>query len=116
MAMPGRQQGILNLSIKDKETLYKAYMPFVENGGLFIPTTKKYELGDDVFMLLSLMDESERIPAAGNIIWVTPIGAEGNRTAGVGVQFSPQDEGATRAKIETYLAGALSSELPTHTM
>lgn len=116
MAMPGRQQGILNLSIKDKETLYKAYMPFIENGGLFIPTTKKYELGDDVFMLLSLMDEAERIPAAGKIIWVTPIGAEGNRTAGVGVQFSPQDDGATRAKIETYLAGALGSELPTHTM
>ena len=116
MAMPGRQQGILNLSIKDKETLYKAYMPFVENGGLFIPTTKKYDLGDDVFMLLSLMDESERIPAAGKIIWITPIGAEGNRTAGVGVQVSPQDEGVTRAKIETYLAGALKSELPTHTM
>ena len=116
MAMPGRQQGILNLSIKDKETLYKAYMPFVENGGLFIPTTKKYELGDDVFMLLNLMDESERIPAAGKIIWITPIGAEGNRTAGVGVQFSPQDDGVTRAKIETYLAGALKSELPTHTM
>lgn len=116
MAMMGRQQGILNLSIKDKDALYQAYMSFVENGGLFIPTTKKYQLGDDVFMLLTLMDESERIPAAGKIIWITPIGAEGNRTAGIGVQFSPQDEGTTRDKIEKLLAGMLEIDRATHTM
>lgn len=116
MAMPGRQQGILNLSIKDKDALYQAYMSFVQNGGLFIPTTKKYQLGDDVFMLLTLMEESERIPAAGKIIWITPIGAEGNRTAGIGVQFSPQDEGTTRDKIEKLLAGMLEIDRVTHTM
>ena len=116
MAIPGRQKGILNLSIKDKDALYQAYMLFIQNGGLFIPTTKKYQLGDDVFMLLSLMEESERIPAAGKIIWITPIGAEGNRTAGIGVQFSPQDEGSTRNKIETLLAGMLQMTATTHTM
>ncbi len=116
MALPGRQQGILNLSIKDKETLYKAYMPFIRNGGLFIPTTKSYKLGDDVFMLLNLMDDSERIPAAGKIIWITPIGAEGSRTAGVGVQFSPQDDGATRNKIELHLVDLLHSAKNTQTM
>jgi len=68
MAMPGFQQGIINLSIKDKDTLYRAYMPFVENGGLFIPTIKKYELGDDVFILLNLMDDTERVPVAGKVI------------------------------------------------
>ena len=116
MALPGRQQGILNLSIKDKDTLYKAFMPFIENGGLFIPTTKEYSIGDDVFMLLNLMDDPERIPAAGKIIWITPIGAEGNRTAGIGVQFSSQDDGATRNKIEMLLADVLHSGKPTHTM
>ncbi len=116
MALPGHKQGILNLSIKDKETLYKAYMPFIINGGLFIPTTKEYQIGDDVFMLLSLMDDPERIPAAGKIIWITPIGAEGNRVAGIGVQFSPQDDGATRNKIELLLADLLHSGQPTHTM
>ncbi|MGB5583569.1 MAG: pilus assembly protein PilZ, partial [Gammaproteobacteria bacterium] len=40
----------------------------------------------------------------------------GNRSAGVGVQFSPQDKGATRNKIETHLAGALKSDRITHTM
>ncbi|MBL3528873.1 MAG: PilZ domain-containing protein [gamma proteobacterium endosymbiont of Lamellibrachia anaximandri] len=112
----GPRQGILSLTIKDKNALYAAYMQFVKNGGLFIPTTKKYRLGDEVFMLLTLMEEAERIPVAGKIIWVTPVGAEGNRAAGIGVQFSDQDGGAARNKIETYLAGALKSDRPTHTL
>ncbi len=114
--MPPPRQGILSLTIKDKNALYAAYMQFVSNGGLFIPTNKKYKLGDEVFMLLTLMEETERIPVAGKIIWVTPVGAEGNRAAGIGVQFSDQDGGMARNKIEGYLAGALKSEKPTHTM
>jgi type IV pilus assembly protein PilZ len=53
---------------------------------------------------------------AGKIIWITPVGAEGNRAAGIGVQFSDQDGGMARNKIEGYLAGALKSDRPTHTM
>ena len=113
---PGARQDILSLTIKDKNALFAAYMQFVKNGGLFIPTNKKYKLGDEVFMLLTLMDETERLPVAGKIIWVTPTGAEGNRAAGIGVQFSDQDGGMARNKIEAYLAGALNSERPTHTM
>ncbi|RRQ20578.1 PilZ domain-containing protein [Thiohalobacter thiocyanaticus] len=112
---PGRQ-GILSLSIKDKGALYAAYMPFVRNGGLFIPTNKSYQLGDEVFMLLTLMDEGEKLPVAGRIIWITPKGAQGSRATGIGVQFSDQDGGSARNKIETYLAGALKAERPTHTM
>ena len=114
--MAQSRQGILSLTIKDKGALYAAYMPFVKNGGLFIPTNKKYQLGDEVFRLLTLMDDAERIPVAGRIVWITPQGAQGNKTAGIGVQFSDQDNGATRNKIETYLAGALQADRPTHTM
>lgn len=114
--MPRARQGILSLTIKDKNALYAAYMQFVKNGGLFIPTSKKYKIGDEVFMLLSLMEETERLPVAGRIIWITPVGAEGNRAAGIGVQFSDQDQGNTQKKIENYLAGALGGDKPTHTM
>ena len=116
MGLSSKKPGILNLSIKDKEALYRSYMPFVENGGLFIPTAREYEIGDDVFMLLSLMDYPERVPAAGKVIWITPIGAEGNRIAGIGVQFDAQDAGATRNKIELILGDMLHLEQPTHTM
>lgn len=108
--------GILSLTIRDKNALYAAYMPFVQNGGLFIPTNKPYQLGDDVFILLNLMDEPERIPVAGRVIWVTPRNSEGYRSTGIGVQFSEKDNGSTRNRIENYLAGALESERTTHTM
>jgi type IV pilus assembly protein PilZ len=111
----GGRSGILSLTIKDKAVLYSAYMPYLENGGLFVPTNKPYKVGDDVFMLLSLMDEAEKIPIAGRVVWVTPRGAQGNRTAGIGVQFSEQDATAN-AKIENHLAGSLTSDRPTHTM
>ena len=115
-AKRGARNGILSLAIKDKAVLYAAYMPFVKGGGLFIPTKKSYMLGDEVFMLLTLMEETEKIPVAGKIIWITPVGAQGNRAAGIGVQFSDQDDGAARNKIEGYLAGALDADRPTHTM
>ena len=114
--VPTPRQGILSLTIKDKSALYAAYMPFIKGGGLFIPTKKSYQLGEEVFMLLTLMDETEKIPVAGKIVWVTPAGAQGNRAAGIGVQFSDQDDGVARNKIEGYLAGALQSDRPTHTM
>ncbi len=123
MAIPGAsngslagQQRILSFAIKDKAALYAAFMPFVKNGGLFIPTTKRYQLGDEIFLLLQLMEETERIPVAGKVVWVTPPGAEGSRAIGVGVQFSDQDKGMARRKIEDYLVGALNSDRPTHTM
>src|SRR5690554_8197329 len=83
----GARSGILTLTIKDKAVLYAAYMPYIRQGGLFIPTQKQYQLGDEVFLLLNLMDEPEKIPVAGKVVWITPKGAQGNRAAGIGVQF-----------------------------
>jgi type IV pilus assembly protein PilZ len=66
------KQGILSLTIKDRAVLYAANMPFVRNGGLFVPTNKRYELGEEVFILLALMDEPEKIPINGKVVWITP--------------------------------------------
>lgn len=112
----GASPRILTLNIKDKSALYVAYMPFVKNGGLFIPTSKQYRLDDEVFILLTLMDNPERLPVAGRVIWVTPRAAQGKRLQGIGVQFSSQDGGETQGKIESLLAGALGADRPTHTM
>ena len=109
------RNGMLSLTIKDKAVLYAAYMPFVENGGLFISTNESYSLGDEVFMLLSLMDEADKIPVAGKVVWITPKRAQGSRATGIGVQFNGQDDSANQ-KILTYLAGTLESDRSTHTM
>ncbi|MBK1645301.1 pilus assembly protein PilZ [Thiocapsa imhoffii] len=110
------QQRILSFAIKEKASLYASFMPFIKNGGLFIPTTKRYQLGDEIFLLLQVMDEPDRIPVAGKVVWITPAGAEGSRATGVGIQFSDQDKGMARRKIEGYLAGSMQSDRPTHTL
>ncbi len=119
---PGNQhqgphrQGILSLAIKDKGSLYSAYIPFLKGGGIFIPTAKGYALGDEVFILLTLMEETEKMPVVGRVVWINPADAQGHFVAGIGVQFTDKDGAAVRNKIETYLAGALKSDRMTHTM
>ena len=119
MSMPplGGRNAILSLTLKDKAQLYAAYMPYLKHGGIFVPTPKRYFLGDEVFLLLTLPESSDRLPTAGKVVWVTPAGAQGNRTAGVGVQFADSSEGeVVRNRIETLLAGMLNADKATQTM
>lgn len=109
--------GVLSLSIKERSALFAAYMPFIKGGGLFIPTNKSYKMGEEVFMLLTLMDDPARLPVSGKVVWLTPSGAHGGRTQGVGVQFAFNESGkAAQNKIEGFLGGSLKSVRPTHTM
>src|SRR5690554_210043 len=112
------RKGILSLKISDQNMLYHSFMPFLKNGGLFIPTNKPYEMGEEVFILLTLLDETEKIPVAGTIAWITPRGAQGNQAAGIGVHFSEINGGANvvRGKIENYLVEKLKSDKTTYTM
>lgn len=113
----GGRPGVLSLTIKEKSALFAAYMPYIKGGGIFIPTNKTYRLGDEVFMLLTLMEDANKIPVAGHVIWVTPGGAQGNKTQGIGVQFNDNESGiAARNKIEGMLGGSLKSTRVTHTM
>ena len=109
--------GVLSLNIREKAALYAAYMPFLKGGGIFIPTSRQYNLGEEVFMLLSLMDDPNRIAVQGKVVWLTPEGVQGNRTQGIGVQFTLDETGAAaRATIEQILGQALASSRTTHTM
>ncbi|MEH6627674.1 MAG: PilZ domain-containing protein [Motiliproteus sp.] len=114
-ASPRASHGILSLTIKSKDELYRAFMPYIKNGGLFVATQRNYHMGEEVFMLLDMMDESDKIPVTGKVIWVTPCGAQGGKQAGIGIQLS-DDDNTVLNKIETHLAGALGSGRLTHTM
>ena len=104
---------VIQLAIKEKAALYAAYIPLFADGGVFIPTTRDYKLGDDVYVLLSLPDDPQRYPVAGKVAWVTPARAAANRTQGVGIRF-PADEKSRllKIKIEEILGGHLASERP----
>ncbi|MGV3583027.1 MAG: PilZ domain-containing protein [Methylophilus sp.] len=108
--------GVLSLAIKEKAALYAAYMPYIKGGGLFIPTNKMFNMGEEVFMLLSLIDNPEKLKVVGKVVWISPAPVN-SRPQGIGVQFSEKDGGIeVKNKIESILGGALKSNRPTHTM
>jgi type IV pilus assembly protein PilZ len=108
---------VLSLNIREKSALYAAYMPTLRGGGIFIPTNKNYRIGDEVFMLLSLLGDPNKLPVAGRVVWITPAGTQGNKAQGIGVQFNIDESGtAARTKIESLLGGYLKSSRPTHTI
>jgi type IV pilus assembly protein PilZ len=108
---------VLSLNISSKSALYAAYMPYLLNGGIFLPATKYYALGSEVFLMMQLMDDPAKYPVAGKVVWITPAGAQRNKVQGVGVEFAADETGKMlRAKIEQILAGHLGSNRPTHTL
>ncbi|MFZ4285775.1 PilZ domain-containing protein [Variovorax sp. HJSM1_2] len=108
---------VIQLAIKEKAALYAAYIPLFAEGGIFVPTVREYQLGDDVYVLLSLPEGPQRYPIAGRVAWVTPARASGSRTQGVGIQF-PKDDKARqlKIKIEELLGAHLGSERATQTI
>ena len=108
---------VIQLVFREKGALYAAYMPLFAEGGLFVPTTREYKLGEDIYLLLSLPEDPQRYPVAGKVGWITPANASGGRTQGVGVKF-PSDEKtrALKQKIEDALGTMLQSAKPTQTI
>ncbi|HEX5312511.1 PilZ domain-containing protein [Aquabacterium sp.] len=116
-AAAAARPSVIQLVFREKGALYAAYMPALTDGGLFVPTTRDYLLGDDIYLLLSLPEDNQRYPVQGKIAWITPANASGGRTQGVGVRF-PADEKTRllRLKIEEILGTAISSHKPTQTL
>ena len=116
-AAPATRPSVIQLVFREKGALYAAYMPMFSEGGIFVPTTRDYKLGEDIYLLLSLPDDPQRYPVAGKVGWITPANASGGRTQGVGVRF-PSDEKTRliKLKIEEILGTSISSQKPTQTI
>jgi type IV pilus assembly protein PilZ len=108
---------VIQLVFREKGALYAAYIPLFSEGGLFVPSTREYLLGDDIYLLLSLPGDPQRYPVAGKVGWITPANTPGGRTQGVGVRF-PADEKTRllKLKIEELLGTSISSTKPTQTI
>lgn len=113
----GSRPSVIQLVFKEKGALYAAYIPIFSEGGVFVPTTREYKLGEDIYLLMTLPEDPNRYPVAGKVAWLTPANASGGRTQGVGVRF-PGDEKTRviKLKIEEVLGTAISSAKPTQTI
>lgn len=109
--------GVIRLTLKNKAELQAAYVRVFRGGGVFIPSTDAYQLGEEIYLLFALPDEAERYPIAGKVAWINPPRASGNRPQGVGIRF-PENAAADqlKAKIESVLGSALVSNMATYTI
>ena len=108
---------VLSLAVKEKSALYADSMPFLANGGSFVPTSRVHALGDEIYLILSLMEGASKYPIAGKVVWVTPAGAHNNKVQGVGVHFPADESGQrVRLRIEEILGAAVTSSRATHTL
>lgn len=108
---------VIQLVFREKGALYLAYISAFADGGLFVPSTREYRLGDDIYLLLTLPDDPQRYPVAGKVAWLTPANASGGRTQGVGVRFPADDKSRVlKLKIEEILGTATQSSRATQTL
>jgi type IV pilus assembly protein PilZ len=107
---------VIQVVLRDLEALHAAYMPALQQGGLFVPTPREHRLGDEAYLLVGLPDDPARHPIVGRVVWVTPGNTATGRPQGVGVAL-PADEKAQalRQRIETLLGTVLGASPPSHT-
>jgi type IV pilus assembly protein PilZ len=109
--------GVFTLVIRSKAALYAAWMPLLKGGGIFLPSDRIHALGEEVLILLSLLDDPNKIPLQGAVAWVNPPHTAGNRPQGIGVQLQDNEVGRElRKNVESLLGTALQSSRPTHTI
>ena len=106
---------VVSVTIKDIRTLQASYMQFLKNGGLFVPTASSYNIGDEVFLVLDLL-EKERFTIASTVAWTTPAGAQASRTPGVGIHFKGTEGVKLKERIMELLTQAGESKRATHTL
>ena len=106
---------VLSVSIKDTRTLRAAFMPFLKDTGIFVPTDHDYEMGDEVFLVLKLLG-AEEYALAGTVVWITPAGAQSSRTKGVGVQFKGPDGVRLKERITELLGASTDERSASHTL
>jgi type IV pilus assembly protein PilZ len=94
---------LLDYVISDPVELNLSYMPFINDGGLFVPSAQAFSLGDRILVDLHLPGKKEPLRIEGKIIWITPSNALHHVIPGVGIQFSGINSQAVRTQIEAML-------------
>lgn len=113
--MQPRMGGLLQVNIADRATLQASYMPFVQGGGLFIPTKQEVKMGEEVFVLATLPEQTQKIPLTGKVVWIS-YKQTGNKPQGFAIQLSGEKGNYYKMEAEKILAGSMSLDLPSFTM
>ena len=93
-----RSEQFIRIKFSDLPTLVACYMPFISDGGLFIPGNRNIAAGSRVVVQLSVPDLAP-IMFTTDVIWLSPPGMPGNKPAGIGVRL-PDSASSLRQKLD----------------
>ncbi|MFM1895103.1 MAG: hypothetical protein RLZZ385_177 [Pseudomonadota bacterium] len=99
------------VTIKDVAALRSAYLPFLINGGLLIPFENFSALGQQVFLVLYLLDEETPHAVSGRIAWSATARSGLSWGKGIGVQFDAGNE-KLQLRLRSYLNTDEGAEQP----
>lgn len=108
--------GVTQINFPDKNSLQACYMPYIQGGALFIVSKQAVQMGQELFVIASLPDASQKFPFQGKVCWISAKGSMG-KPQGFAVQITPNQQGTTlKNEVERALAGSLNAERATFTM
>lgn len=104
------------MNISDKNNLKKYYMPFIKNGGMFIPTNDICDLNTKISLQLILPENPDVYQVNGRVVWINPEFAQQGREQGIGIQFDQEHSPVLNNKIEALFKGINSETNQSATM
>ncbi|ASK26787.1 PilZ domain-containing protein [Neisseria chenwenguii] len=111
--IPGK---MMSLQLKEKVMLYNCYMPFLENGGLFVPSEDVFSLGDEILLAVEIGNHAKRFLPT-KVAFINPARTSAHRPKGVGLAFTDLDICIqTKNLIEAELGNHLRDERATFTL
>lgn len=99
------KSAVISVQLKDALAVYDHFMANIKGGGLFIEGNRPYNMGEELFLLLTLPDNGQRVPVAGKVVWYTPEGSRDGRQPGIGIQFTG-DQSSLLVRIQNILLTA----------
>lgn len=106
--------GVLQVNITDINVLQASYMPHITGGGLFVPSTQVFSLGEDIFVLANLPGQNQKTPLTGKVIWVNLVATE-TKPQGFGIQLTGEKGRAYQEEAEKLLGNRLYSSTSSYT-
>ena len=100
----------IELTINNNNELHAHYMPFIDSGAIFVPTTDEYALGDTATAHVLLKEVGKKIPIQGTVAWITPNMGQQGIQAGIGIQFAGANAGKIKQFIEKRLGSLLNTQ------
>jgi type IV pilus assembly protein PilZ len=106
---------IIKVNIQSRQDLLKMYIQQFKFGGVFVGGNYSYQLGEEVFLIITLPEGGENIAVTGKVNWISPNSAVGY-PPGIGVHFNQDKAGSdARSKIEIMLGGSLQNQANSYT-